>query len=137
MIKSRVLLFLVLLLFSGCRASSPEAISSQPNSTSANIEYRGDYQAAYEIIRSRAVQCLKASYGPWASGDVDAELYPNLGYATVTWVYVATLANSYFWTAKFEKKNSEYAVVRVDAMNKRYIDIIDGWLKGSKKCNGQ
>jgi hypothetical protein len=65
--------------------------------------YSENYQEIYRRVASTAKRCQSGNVNAYASYDVDAELYSELGYGEVSMSLVNVGTRNYFWTAKIEK----------------------------------
>lgn len=75
------------------RASTPEQVTT----------YAENYQEIYRRVASEARLCYRGSVGAYASAEVDANLYSDLGYGEVQNSVINYGTHNYYWTAKIEK----------------------------------
>lgn len=78
------------------RASTPEQVTT----------YSENYQEIYRRVASEARLCYRGSVGAYASAEVDANLYSDLGYGEVQNSVINYGTHNYYWTAKIEKNGS-------------------------------
>lgn len=125
----------------------PAAIAlSSCSSTPADLEaktkaetvsYAENYQEIYRRVFSVASRCGTGNISAYASFDLDAQLYSELGYGELTMSLSNLGTRNYFWKAKIER-NGEGSKMTVNSGNslaapKMQRDVFR-WAKGDEKC---
>lgn len=130
--KMRAALLAVVL--TGC-ATNPDQLSAV-----ADVEtytFQENYQEIYRRVSSQARMCLSASLGAYASNQIDAQLYPDLGYGEVTYRLSNFGVNNYYFLVKIEKKG-DGTLVTSQAGNTlapgTYMKLVRQWAHGDKAC---
>jgi len=94
------------LTLAGC-STTPDSLktSTAPQVTT----YPTPYQEVYRRVVNEARVCYGGgivSIGTTATGELDAELYPDLGFGEVSSSMVNHGVRNYYWSAKIEKEGA-------------------------------
>lgn len=116
--------------------------STRPAELEAKTEavvrtYPENYQEVFRRLSNAARRCMTGNLSAYASLDVDAQLYSELGYGEITQSLVNLGVRNYYWSAKIEKVD-EGARLTMNAGNTLGADAIIRkslrWAEGDDRC---
>lgn len=122
-------------LFVVACSTTPQNLQSKtPQQT---FDYTENYQEIYRRVSSQARICQAGTIAASASNEVDAQLYPDLGFGEVS----SSLSNygvrNYYWTAKIEKAGTGSRMI-INSMTSlgptTAAGRLDGWATGATGC---
>ena len=120
----------------GC-STTPQDLEAKGAATAVTKAYAENYQAVYRRISQTATRCRTANAGPYASFNVDAELYSDLGFGEVTSSLINWGVRNYYWKAKVEKTAAGSTVTVHSGntlFNAKARDQILRWADGDTAC---
>lgn len=107
-------------------------------STPAHVTtYQENYQEIYRRVSSESRRCYSGNMGAYASAEVDAQLYPDLGFGEITSSLDNYGARNYYWSVKIEKVG-EGARMTVNSGNtlnsSAAVSQMQRWAAGGSGC---
>lgn len=125
---------LLALALLGCSTSPEDLQAKDPPETRVFAE---NYQEIFRRVSNEAKKCMTGSMGPYASMQVNAQLYPDLGFGELS-IWIENLGTrNYYVTAKIEKADSgsKVTVTAGNVMNAdNYRGVIFKWASGERTC---
>ncbi|WP_441255754.1 hypothetical protein [Tardiphaga sp. 285_C5_N1_2] len=130
----RVLLSLLMLVLAGC-STTPADLDAKVAPTVQT--YSENYQEIYRRVSSTAKRCLAGNVSAYASMAVDAELYPDLGYAELSVSMINWGVRNYYVTARIEKMatGSRMTVRAGNSIGQnQWLYSVIKWAGGDQDC---
>ncbi|MEQ1938621.1 hypothetical protein ABMA46_10225 [Mesorhizobium sp. CN5-321] len=118
------------LLLAGC-AGSAASLEAQTDAVTLNAS--GDYRSVYERLATTAKRCWDAT-GMYQSGEVEDDIYPSLGYGTISVVVNNMGSRTFELTAKIEDAG-ESSKISVHSNHRTYKKDFLRWASGDLTCS--
>lgn len=126
----------VLSVLTSCSSTSSD-LERKTQSTAKTATFAENYQEIYRRVSTTARNCNSGNINAYASFDVDAQLYNELGYGEVTFSLSNLGTRNYYWKAKIEKQGagSKVTVHAGNTLNARQLSSnVLRWAGGDEGC---
>ncbi|SCX00819.1 hypothetical protein DSM25558_0183 [Agrobacterium sp. DSM 25558] len=100
--KKSTALVLFAILATGCSTSTAD-LEKKTAATAQTLTYSENYQEIYRRVYTASSRCVAGNINAYASMNVDAQLYNELGYGEITGSLVNVGVRNYYWKAKIER----------------------------------
>lgn len=127
------------LSLAGC-SSTPSELEKSKDAVKTERSYSENYQEIYRRITTSARSCVSGHINAYASFQVDADLYSELGYGEITMSLLNLGSRNYYWKAKVEKAGggSKLSVVAGNTLVKNsMLNDVTGWADGGTVCTNR
>jgi len=118
----------------GCSTSPEDLQAKDPPETR---QFAENYQEIFRRVSNEAKKCMTGSIGTYASMQVNAQLYPDLGFGELS-IWIENMGTrNYYVTAKIEKADagSRVIVTAGNVLNAdNYRGVIFKWAAGERTC---
>lgn len=118
------------LLVTGCAGSSA---SLEAQTEAITLNSSDDYRTVYERLAATAKRCWDAT-GMYQSGEVEDDIYPTLGYGTISIVVNNMGSRTFELTAKIEDAG-DGSKISVHSNHRTYKKDFLRWASGDLTCS--
>lgn len=126
----------ILAVLASCSSTSGD-LERKTQSTAKTATFAENYQEIYRRVSNSAKNCSSGNINAYASYEIDAQLYNELGYGEVTLSLSNLGTRNYYWKAKIEKQDTGTKVT-VHAGNtlnaKQLSSNVLRWAGGDEAC---
>ena len=128
----------LLFLFLASCSTSMTSLEESKSATRAERTYTENYQEIYRRITNEAKRCQTGIAGAFATMNVQAQLYNELGFGEIALFMTNMGTRNFYWTAKVEKmpEGSKLTVISGNTIrNKANLNMVLNWADGNTGCS--